>query len=313
MVERNEKIDIVIPYYNDNDPIWKEILHSYLTRENSIDRQVTGDERYRDWDTLPYWFRGIEENCKWVNKVYLVLASETQVPNWLDKNNPKLQIVYHKDFIPKELLPTFNPITMGIYFCNIKGLSDNYIVCDDDYFFLNPIDETMFFVNNYPVYQNDGRELKKLDTTGEDGTFYAVLNNGMDLQLKISGEKAKWYALDHLPVSHKKDFEKKILEEYYDDFMRANKPSRFRHRENIPNHVFVCLYKDLKPYYKFNCYGNSCYVSVRKDTNFDNFKNKQMVCFNDTQLLNLENFDNTKQRLLDFLESKLPNKSSFEK
>ena len=72
-------------------------------------------------------------------------------------------------------------------------------------------------------------------------------------------------------------------------------------------------YKDLKPYYKFDCYGNSCYVSVRKDTNFDNFKDKQMVCFNDTQLLSLEDFADTKQRMLDFLESKLPNKSSFEK
>ena len=306
-------IDIVIPYYNDSDEVWKKVLREAMIKEGSSDRQVTGDERYRDWNNLKYWFRGIENNCKWVNNVYLVVASETQIPDWLDTTNPRLQVVYHRDFIPEELLPTFNPITMGIYFCNIKGLSDNYVVCDDDYFFLNPIDETMFFVDDYPVYQNTARELKKLDTSDVDGTFYAVLNNGMDLQLKICGDKAHWYSLDHLPVSHKRDFEKKILEEYYDDFIKANNTSRFRNRNNIPNHVFVCLYKDLEPYYKFDCYKDSCYVSVRKDTNFDDFKDKQMVCFNDTQLLEYEDFEDTKKRMLDFFENKFPNKSSFEK
>lgn len=306
-------IDIVIPYYNDSDEVWKKVLREAMIKEGSSDRQVTGDERYRDWNNLKYWFRGIENNCKWVNKVYLVVASETQVPDWLDTTNPRLQVVYHRDFIPKELLPTFNPITMGIYFCNIEGLSDNYVVCDDDYFFLNPTTPGMFFVDDYPVYQNTARELKKLDTSDVDGTFYAVLNNGMDLQLKICGDKAHWYVLDHLPVSHKRDFEKKIVEEYYNDFIKANNTSRFRNRNNIPNHVFVCLYKDLEPYYKFDCYKDSCYVSVRKDTNFDDFKDKQMVCFNDTQLLEYEDFEDTKKRMLDFFENKFPNKSSFEK
>ena len=313
MVERNSQIDIVIPFYNDSDRVWSEILYKYMLEEGSSDRQVVGEERYRDWENFKYWFRGVEENCKWVNKVFLVVASESQIPEWLDRTNPKLRIVLHEEFIPEELLPTFNIMTIEDYFCRIKDLSDNYVYCNDDYFFLNPVSDDMFFRYDLPVYRDTKSDIHKLDTSGEDGTFYQTLNNGMDLQLKICGDKANWYAIDHLPVSHKKDFENEIIDKYYDEFINANNTSKFRNRSNYSNHVFLCLYRDLKDYHVFNNYYNSCYVSVRKNINFDDYRYYDMVCFNDTQLLNQEDFIDVKNRMLTFLESKFPNKSSFEK
>ena len=308
MVERNSQIDIVLPFYNDSDKHWRNILYKYMQQEGSNDRQVTGEERYRDWENLKYWFRGVEENCKWVNKVFLVVADESQIPEWLNRDYEKLKIVLHKDYIPRKLLPTFNIMTIEDYFCKIPDLSNNYIYCNDDYFFLNPTSEGMFFVDNLPVYKDTQAEIKTLDTSGIDGTFYQCLNNGMDLQLKILGDKAHWYALDHLPVSHKKDFENN----YYDEFIEANNKSRFRDRNNFSNHVFLCLYKDLKPYYKFNNYAHSCYVTITKDTDFNQYSNRQMVCFNDTQRLSQQDFEEVKQRMLDFMENKFPNKSKYE-
>ena len=281
--------------------------------ENSNDRQVIGEERYRDWENLKYWFRGVENNCKWVNKVYLVVANESQIPDWLNTNCDKLKVVLHKDYIPSELLPTFNIMTIENYFCKIPDLSNNYVYCNDDYFFLNPTSSGMFFVNDLPVYKDTQTDINKLDTSGVDGTFYQCLNNGMDLQQRILGDKAHWYALDHLPVSHKKDFENEIIDTYYDDFINANNKSRFRDRNNFSNHVFLCLYKDMKPYYKFDNYNNSCYVTVVRDTDFNSFGNKQMVCFNDTQRLEQNDFYEVKQRMLDFMEKKFPNKSKYEK
>lgn len=307
------KIDIVIPFYNDSDEKWRNVLYNYMAEEGSNDRQVTGEERYRDWENFKYWFRGVEENCKWVNKVFLIVASKSQIPDWLDTTNPKLRIVLHEEYVPKELLPTFNIMTIENYFCNINDLADNYVYCNDDYFFLNPTSAGMFFVDNLPVYKDTQSDIRKLDTSGEDGTFYSILNNGMDLQLKTIGDKAHWYAIDHLPVSHKKDFEKEVIDKYYNEFIKANSTSRFRSKDNFSNHVFLCLYKDTKPYYKFNNYNNSCYVSVRKDTDFNNYKDKQMVCFNDTQLLKQEDFKEVKDKMIEFFEAKFPNKSSFEK
>ena len=312
MVDRNTQIDIIVPFYNDSDPIWRETLYKHMEKEGSSDRQVTGEERYRDWENFKYWFRGVEENCKWVNKVFLVVASESQIPDWINRDNPKLRIVLHEEYIPKELLPTFNIMTIENYFCKIKDLSDNYVYCNDDYFFLNPTTAGMFFVDDYPVYKDTKSELKLLDTSGEDGTFYQILNNGMNLQLKINAYNSNWYALDHLPVSHKKDFENEIIDTYYNEFIEANNKSRFRDKNNYSNHVFLCLYKDTQRYYIFNNYKNSTYVSVRKDIDFNNYKDYQMVCFNDTQLLSKEDFIEVKNKMINFLENKFPNKSSFE-
>ena len=284
--------------------------------EHSSDRQVVGDERYRDWECFKYWFRGIEQNCTWVNKVFLVVACESQVPSWLNRKNPKLRVVFHDEFIPEELLPTFNPMTIGDYFWNIKDLSDNYITFDDDFFVLNPITPGMFFVDNYPVYKDTQTTLQKFGAywlEGSDGTFYKILNNGMDLQIKLNGDDSHWYAIDHLPAAHKKSFEKNIVCENYNLFLNANNQSKFRNKNNIFAHVFTCLYKDTMPYYKFNNYHNSSYVSIKKDTDFNKYKDYDMVCFNDTQLLSNKDFIETKEKMIDFFESKFPQKSSFEK
>ena len=64
MVERDTQIDIVVPFYNDSDPKWRKVCEEYMMQDNRYDRQVSGEERYRDWNNFQYWFRGIEENCK---------------------------------------------------------------------------------------------------------------------------------------------------------------------------------------------------------------------------------------------------------
>jgi len=306
-------IDIVVPFYNDSDEYWRGIFRDYLSKQNTNDRQVIGDERYRDWDCFKYFFRCIENNCKWVNKVFLLVACESQIPKWLDTNNPKLRIVYHKEFIPEELLPTFNTFTIETYICKIKDLSDNYVYCNDDYYFLNPISKHMFFVDDYPVYRDNGEKILKFGLdylNASDGTFYSVLNNVIDLQLEVSGDKAKWYPLDHLPVAHKKDFENEIVDRYYNKFLEANKGC-FRDKYKYSNHVFTSLYRDLKRYYKFDNYYNSCYVTLKSDVNFEKFKDCDMICFNDTE--QLDDFETTKNKMINFFESKFKDKSSYEK
>jgi hypothetical protein len=64
------------------------------------------EKRFRDWGTLRYLFRGIAENMPFVRKVHLVVSHESQVPEWV--NREEVHIVLHKDIIPAEFLPTFN-------------------------------------------------------------------------------------------------------------------------------------------------------------------------------------------------------------
>ena len=118
-------MDVVITYVDGNDPLWK------LDYEKYSDVPVM-EKRFRDWGTLKYLLRGVEQHMPFVSNVFLVVSHESQVPQWIDKN--VVRVVLHKDFIPETLLPTFNcnPIEMHLH--NIEGLSEEYIYFNDDLF-----------------------------------------------------------------------------------------------------------------------------------------------------------------------------------
>ena len=80
---KNE-IDIVVLWVDDKDPQWQKKKAEYTGV-----MPVEGGEaaRYRDWDTLKYWFRGVEKFAPWVRNVYFV--TDNQKPCWLNLEHPK--------------------------------------------------------------------------------------------------------------------------------------------------------------------------------------------------------------------------------
>ena len=96
----NEKIDLVLPWVDGNDPVWRRERDFYFSG-NSME-----ETRYEPWDNLQYIFRAIEENMSWINKIFFVTWGH--LPSWLNTNCAKLRIIEHKDYISKQCLPTFN-------------------------------------------------------------------------------------------------------------------------------------------------------------------------------------------------------------
>ena len=58
------KIDFVIPWVDGADPVWQEKKRRYHTGCGGVEIN-----RYRDWGTLKYWFRGVDKFSSWVNKL----------------------------------------------------------------------------------------------------------------------------------------------------------------------------------------------------------------------------------------------------
>lgn len=166
----NEKIDFVILWVDGSDPKWQKEKNKYDTSKKSSG--VNGSVRYRDWDNLKYWFRGVEKYAPWVNNIYFITWGH--LPEWLDINNPKLKIINHKDYIPKKYLPVFSshPIEFNIH--RIKGLSDKFILFNDDMFLINNVKPSDFFINGIPC---DNYNEVNLDFNGEDVVFASILKN----------------------------------------------------------------------------------------------------------------------------------------
>lgn len=309
-------VDIVVTYLNERDKKWQEDFNYWKMKEleagitTAYNRQAFGEERTREWDTLKYWLRGVEKNCPWVNKVFLIVQNENHVPEWIDKDNPKLRIVYHDKYIPKELLPTFNAMTIGMYVSNIKDLSENYIMCDDDFYFLNPIKEDRFFKNNMPVHLDNKMKYELYGTDGSDHVFFEILNNNIEFINKFSDEKVK-YGFYHLPEARLKSFEERILNDYEDEIKNHQIVSKFRNEHNLCPYMFNDLLKVCDKAVLDNPYENCGYRALKSDVNFDGYWDKDIVCFNDTE--QLDNYEETKKKLIEFLDKKLPDKSSFER
>ena len=105
--EEMEKIDYLFPFVDDNDEMWLKEYHKYKNNDTDYKSDIlTGEARYKTYDLLKYKLRSIEMYMPWINNVYMIVASPSQIPEWLDTS--KVKIVYHKDFIPEEFLPTFN-------------------------------------------------------------------------------------------------------------------------------------------------------------------------------------------------------------
>ena len=119
------KIDIVIPFVNGNDPVWQRQFNEHMQKFNPHYGDGSVQTRYDGNDILKYVFRSIDVYAPWVNKIHLLLSGSSQIPEWLDTNNEKIHIVYHKDFIPKEYLPCFNSSAFECWLWNIPGLSEN--------------------------------------------------------------------------------------------------------------------------------------------------------------------------------------------
>lgn len=137
-------IDIVMPYVNGLDSHWLNDYNEYIKTNTGF--SDFNESRYRDWDTLRYSLRSIHENLPFINKVIISLYDEHQIPEWMNINYNKLKILYHKDFLPKEIYPTYNSLGISPYLWSSDEVSENFIAFNDDYFVGKPLKETDFLL-----------------------------------------------------------------------------------------------------------------------------------------------------------------------
>lgn len=141
----SEKIDFVITWVDGNDPEWLAEKEQYSPSKSN---NSASSNRFRDWDLMRYWFRGVEKYAPWVNQVYFVTWGH--YPEWLNLEHPKLKLVKHSDFIPDQYRPTFNTNTIELNVHRIESLEEQFVMFNDDIFLLRETKPEDFFRNGEP-------------------------------------------------------------------------------------------------------------------------------------------------------------------
>ena len=142
-------VDLVCFWVDGSDPAWNERKRQRLsgglpdTSGAAISMEANEERLYRSRDELRYALRSVEMYAPFLRHVYLV--TDRQVPDWLDPAAPGLTVIDHSEIFPHSALPVFNSNAIDTRVHHIDGLSEHFLVSNDDIMFFGPVTAADFF------------------------------------------------------------------------------------------------------------------------------------------------------------------------
>ena len=330
-----DQIDFVIIWVDGNDPEWRREKNAY---KNVLTNQEDDSEhRYRDWDNLRYWFRGVEKYCPWVRKIHFVTWGH--LPSWLNVKHEKLDVVLHQDYIPEQYLPTFSSHTIELNIHRIADLSEHFVYFNDDMFIIKPMREEDFFCDGKPC---DSAVMNVHCYNMEDMVIMApfrdigVINHEFNMRQVIRKNPWGWFNLkyginilrnvillacprfpgmlqQHLPASYCKTTFVDVWKKYYGILDETCK-HRFREMTDVNQWVFKEWQLASGNFYPRSLKVGKSIPAYNIDAACRCIREQQadMLCLNDTEMSN-EEFKRCVSLVNSAFESILPGKSSFER
>ena len=335
---QDDPIDVVVLWVDGNDPAWQKEKAKYQPQTIT---DANAANRFRDWGLMKYWFRAIENYVPWVRTIHFVTWGHT--PDFLKLDHPKLHIVRHEDYLPKDCLPTFNACAIEMSIHKIEGLAEHFIFFNDDMFLLRPLSQICFFRKGLPVakgseeiraprgkpfvakslYQNDlgiinehfpKRKAVKANRKKYINRKYGIKSNFRTFLLELLSKNLfVGLTYPHAPAA----FRKKTFTELWEaepELLRETTAHRFRDHTDL-NQWAALWWQIASGQFSPGKVDNVLYFAdpwmidticgtIRKQSH-------DMICINDP--VALKDAETTAQKIRDAFETILPNKCSFEK
>ena len=186
-----EEIDIVYLWCDSADRAWSAKRAACAKRLGlDLASSGNGDCRTRGNDDLKYALRSVAKCAPWIHRVFIVIDDDSTPPKWLDLGNRRLRIVRHSEFMPSELLPCFSSETIEHHIWGIEGLSERFLLANDDMMFFRRAEPSFFYAEDgYPYCRYGG--LKHAGDLSRFTVYRTNLMNSAKLLLGDYGENAE--------------------------------------------------------------------------------------------------------------------------
>lgn len=272
-------MDIVIPYVDMDDPSWQDIFlaSKHLpTRPGVRDAMLKGfKNRFASYGLFKYWFRALEANFQSPYTVHLLLMQGSQRPAFL-KEDPRIVIHYHDEFMEPQLRPSFNSSAIELCAIHRLQLSPVFLLANDDMYFNAPCDEFDFRDGDAPLTRIEERP------PYGDGLFQIALENGRRLVAKDAGAECPRYKWHHVIQAYNDSYCKAFLERHWAYIVpRLGKTRGVRD----VNHLMLMIAQDFNgvsrddPRYPYTGY----YACPRlKEVPREELVQHKVLCLNDT-------------------------------
>ncbi len=312
---RDIKIDLVYLWVNNKDSNWQKKKEYYAKKSGISDSVQNNICRFSDNDELRYSLRSAQMYAPWINIIFIV--TDEQVPKWLDISHPKINIVNHKDIMPKDCIPCFNSAAIEACIDNIEELSEYFLYANDDMFFSAPVTPEDFFdENSNPIISFKQRTkssnlyIQRILYTQDLFNKTCKKNDNLD---KV--EPA--HCIDAYRKSYIKDC-KKLFAQEFDKLIH----SKFRTEKTIQR-IIYSLYDVEKHNCSFKLYPSvsnqffsdkidKLYFEINTKNSLENIVQEyrpKLLCINDTENAN----DEDRSKLKTSLANIFPQKQNWEK
>lgn len=222
-------IDIVYMWVDGNDPVWLKKKNKYLGKAEGQNEELSGICRYEQHDELLYSLRSVSCYAPWIRYIYIV--TDGQVPVWLNTDHPKLKIIDHKEIIEERYLPLFNSTAIELNLARIPGLSEYFLLANDDTYFGRPVSPSFFFTSdNKPIVRFKYKNIVRGFSHYQD-----MLMDMVDETVRRSGPcciKAPHHNIDAYLKSEWLDCIR-----YYESWTRKTLEHRFRSEGDMHRHL----------------------------------------------------------------------------
>lgn len=337
---KEHEIDFVVTWLDSCDPEWKKQYEYYMPSAKGD----KGKGRFRDMNFFQYWFRAVEKYAPWVHKIYLI--TNGKFPDWINKNNPKLVLVKHEDYMPKECLPTFNSCAIELHMHRIKGLSEHFVYFNDDILLNGPITPDYYFKGglpcdfnketcfNVPIYTHTDKFSIYMSMLSDIGIINAHFNRwrtvcespkrwfgchlgfkGLLISLILMKQRLFiGFSNFHTEQAFLKSTFNKVWEKE-PDFLQA---SCTRFREDVIANPYLfrywqfaenMFYPQKRRFATIHLFNRNTIGAIEKALNNTSIAS---ICINDSSLCPEDDFKFINNHLMKWLEKKFPEKSSYE-
>ena len=343
-IREDYPVDFVVLWVDSTDENWLREKQKYDPGSGKKEDSDLTDARWRDWEMFRYWFRSVEKFAPWVDHIFFITYGH--LPKWLNINHPKLRIVNHADYVPKDYLPTFNSNAIQLNLWRLKDLSEHFVLFDDDLFLNAPVKKETFFRSGCPKACNYiAPPIPKENRT----RWHHILQNAVDLfrssddfdiRKTMEEHPEKWFS--HI-YRDRFTYKVKAYQDGYVPNLRYNHSAtpmikssmenccrtfskqmdqacrlRFRSAEDLNKHVFTIwdsLCNQFDPvgadyFGKFFDLGKRVPDDIAAAINDQHIK---CICLNDNNSISAERFEYIKAEINKAFHHKFPQKSSFER
>lgn len=314
-MEKPFEIDLVYMWVDGSDPIWLR-KHNKATGKTDESSDINSKARFADNDELKYSLRSVEQYAPWIRRIFIV--TDNQVPSWLDTSNPKIRIVDHSEILPENARPCFNSTLIEHFIWKIPGLSEHYILANDDMMLNKPVKPSDFFNSEgFPVMRLVRRPFMRFMSwlqikvlKKKMGNYKTKIRNSA---LLVKEKTGKYFESKphHNMDAYKKSFVAYVEETFNNEF-RPTFTNLLRsdadYQRIIYYYMAMAVGKGTPVYVDHH---TSFQLSIAKHYHYQRLidDNPSFFCMNDSPKAN----ESHRRAAKDYLASRFPVKSQFEK